>query len=65
MGKTLEFSVLNRKVQIEKLQTTKFDLAIIGGGVTGAGIALDAASRGLNVCLVEKNDFASGTYMIL
>jgi glycerol-3-phosphate dehydrogenase len=61
MGKTLEFSVLNRKVQIEKLQTTKFDLAIIGGGVTGAGIALDAASRGLNVCLVEKNDFASGT----
>jgi len=61
MAKTLEFSVLNRKAQIEKLQTIKFDLAIIGGGVTGAGIALDATSRGLNVCLVEKNDFASGT----
>jgi glycerol-3-phosphate dehydrogenase len=61
MAKTLEFSVLNRKAQIEKSQTIKFDLAIIGGGVTGAGIALDATSRGLNVCLVEKNDFASGT----
>ncbi|WP_344788171.1 glycerol-3-phosphate dehydrogenase/oxidase [Postechiella marina] len=55
------FSVLNRTETLEKLQNQKFDLAIIGGGVTGAGIALDAASRGLNVCLVEKNDFASGT----
>ncbi len=61
MEKAEGFSVLNRATQIEKLQTQKFDLAIIGGGVTGAGIALDAASRGLNVCLVEKNDFASGT----
>ncbi|GAB1856922.1 glycerol-3-phosphate dehydrogenase [Flavobacteriaceae bacterium MHTCC 0001] len=61
MEKPVEFSVLNRADQIEKLQTQKFDLAIIGGGVTGAGIALDAASRGLKVCLVEKNDFASGT----
>ncbi len=59
--KNIEFSVLNRTAQVEKLQTTKFDIAIIGGGVTGAGIALDAASRGLKVCLVEKNDFASGT----
>ncbi len=57
----LEFSVLDRAEQIKKLQDGKFDLAIIGGGVTGAGIALDAASRGLKVCLVEKNDFASGT----
>ena len=55
------FSILNREKQILKLQTQKFDLAIIGGGVTGAGIALDAASRGLSVCLIEKNDFASGT----
>ena len=61
MGKILKFSVLNRRSLIEKLQTVKFDLAVIGGGVTGAGIALDAASRGLKVCLVEKNDFASGT----
>ncbi|WP_396633349.1 FAD-dependent oxidoreductase [Maribacter sp. R86514] len=59
--KMLAFSVLNRAEQIKKLQEDKFDLAIIGGGVTGAGIALDAASRGLKVCLVEKSDFASGT----
>jgi len=38
-----------------------FDLAVIGGGITGAGVALDAASRGLRVALVEKGDFASGT----
>ncbi len=38
-----------------------FDLIVIGGGITGGGIALDAASRGLKVALVEKNDFASGT----
>lgn len=38
-----------------------FDLAIIGGGILGAGIARDAAMRGLSVALVEKNDFASGT----
>lgn len=37
------------------------DMVIIGGGITGAGIALDAASRGLKVALLEKNDFASGT----
>ncbi|MCL4126378.1 UNVERIFIED_CONTAM: hypothetical protein GTU68_051446 [Idotea baltica] len=55
------FSILNREAHLIKLQTQKFDLAIIGGGVTGAGIALDAASRGLNVCLIEKGDFASGT----
>lgn len=61
MENSIEFSVINRATQIENLQTQKFDLAIIGGGVTGAGIALDAASRGLKVCLVEKNDFASGT----
>jgi glycerol-3-phosphate dehydrogenase len=38
-----------------------FDLAVVGGGITGAGIALDAASRGLSVALIEKDDFASGT----
>jgi glycerol-3-phosphate dehydrogenase len=38
-----------------------FDLLVVGGGVTGAGIALDAASRGLDVLLVERDDFASGT----
>ncbi|WP_299434677.1 glycerol kinase GlpK [uncultured Aquimarina sp.] len=57
----IRFSILDRDRQLQRAQTTKYDLIIIGGGVTGAGIALDAASRGLKVCLVEKNDFASGT----
>lgn len=39
----------------------KFDVLVIGGGITGAGVALDAASRGLRTALIEKNDFASGT----
>ena len=55
------FSFFNRKEIISSLQKTEFDLLIIGGGITGAGIALDAASRGMKVALVEKNDFASGT----
>ena len=41
--------------------TEPFDLLVIGGGITGAGIALDAVSRGMTVGLVERNDFASGT----
>jgi glycerol-3-phosphate dehydrogenase len=49
----------------ELLETLKkgetFDLLVIGGGATGCGIALDAASRGLSVALAEKGDFASGT----
>src|SRR5947208_16030412 len=40
---------------------TLFDLAIIGGGINGAGIARDAAGRGLSVLLLEQNDLASGT----
>ena len=44
-----------------KLQKKEYDLLIIGGGITGAGIALDAVSRGMKVALLEKNDFASGT----
>jgi glycerol-3-phosphate dehydrogenase len=39
----------------------EYDLLIIGGGASGAGVALEAASRGLKCCLVEKFDFASGT----
>src|SRR5437868_12132330 len=38
-----------------------FDVLVIGGGITGAGIARDAALRGLRVALVDKGDFASGT----
>src|SRR5215472_3524109 len=54
-------SLGRRDDQIERLRTERFDLAVVGGGITGAGIALDAASRGLKVALVEKDDFASGT----
>lgn len=57
----LQFSILDRPSTIDKLQSEHFDLLIIGGGITGAGIALDAASRGLKTALVEKNDFAFGT----
>ena len=39
---------------------TQFDILIIGGGATGAGVAVDAVSRGLRVALVEREDFASG-----
>src|SRR5881397_1401810 len=52
---------LFRDQQIETLSRETFDLAIIGGGITGAGIALDAAARGLKVALIDKGDFAGGT----
>jgi glycerol-3-phosphate dehydrogenase len=52
---------LDRNTSIAKLQSENFDLLIIGGGITGAGIALDAATRGLKTALIEKKDFAYGT----
>lgn len=55
------FSLTFRDQLLERLRTEKFDLLIIGGGITGAGIALDAVSRGLKVALVEKEDFSYGT----
>lgn len=54
-------STLKRTENIARMQSEVFDLAVIGGGITGAGIALDARSRGISVALVEKSDFASGT----
>ncbi|WP_025742423.1 glycerol-3-phosphate dehydrogenase/oxidase [Aquimarina pacifica] len=57
----LQFSILDRSQQLDSAKKEMYDLVIIGGGITGAGIALDAISRGLKVCLIEKNDFASGT----
>ncbi len=46
---------------LDRLAAEQFDLLVIGGGITGAGVALDAASRGLKTALVERDDFASGT----
>ena len=43
------------------LGSEEFDVLVIGGGINGVGIALDAASRGLSAALVESADFASGT----
>src|SRR5204862_7002989 len=44
-----------------RLADETFDIVVIGGGITGTGVALDAASRGLRTALVERDDFASGT----
>ncbi len=55
------FNATHRDQLISKLNETHYDLIVIGGGVTGAGIVLDASARGLKCALVEKNDFASGT----
>ena len=52
---------MNREEHLERLKTETFDLLVIGGGATGAGVALDAASRGLSVALVERDDFSAGT----
>ncbi len=58
---TSELSLDQRDAAIDSLGREDFDVLIIGGGVTGAGAALDAASRGLKVALVEARDIASGT----
>lgn len=52
---------MNREQQLDQLKVQRFDLLVIGGGATGAGIALDAATRGLSVALVERGDFSEGT----
>ena len=51
----------DRRANIERLKNEQFDVLVIGGGITGVGVALDAASRGLRTALVEKDDFSSGT----
>ncbi|WP_447009606.1 glycerol-3-phosphate dehydrogenase/oxidase [Saccharothrix hoggarensis] len=50
-----------RRADLDHLASATVDLLVVGGGVTGAGVALDAASRGLSVCLVEAHDLAFGT----
>ncbi len=53
--------MLPRDRALEVLAAERFDILVIGGGITGAGVALDAASRGFSVALVEKRDYAAGT----
>lgn len=57
----MSFSYLERKKFIEASEVTDYDLVIIGGGITGAGVARDAAQRGLKVFLLDSADYASGT----
>ncbi|HLI70179.1 MAG TPA: glycerol-3-phosphate dehydrogenase/oxidase [Ktedonobacteraceae bacterium] len=57
----LPFSSTARVYNLSLMEREQFDVLVIGGGVTGAGVALDAAARGYRVALVEKLDFASGT----
>jgi glycerol-3-phosphate dehydrogenase len=61
MGRPAEFSFRSRGKNLRALTEQRFDLVVIGGGITGAGIARDASLRGLSVALVERRDFASGT----
>ncbi len=51
----------NRAAALRRMAETTFDVVVVGGGVTGAGTALDAATRGLSVALVEQRDWAAGT----
>lgn len=53
---------LSRRASLQRLkQTNRFDLLVVGGGATGLGVALEAATRGLSVAVVERDDFAKGT----
>ena len=54
-------SSFERAHMLHRLGSERFDVLVIGGGITGVGVALDAASRGLSTALVEADDFASGT----
>src|SRR6188508_2633635 len=51
----------DRAATLRRLADDPFDVLVVGGGITGVGVALDAASRGLRTALVERDDFASGT----
>ena len=60
-GNQFGLSVNNREAILRLAEAKHWDLVVIGGGITGAGILLDARLRGMDVLLVEQNDFASGT----
>ncbi|MGI8662814.1 MAG: glycerol-3-phosphate dehydrogenase/oxidase [Acidimicrobiales bacterium] len=54
-------TTFERSTSLRRLAAETFDVLVIGGGITGGGVALDAASRGLRTALVERHDFSSGT----
>ncbi|MFD2217050.1 glycerol-3-phosphate dehydrogenase/oxidase [Metabacillus endolithicus] len=56
-----QFSSINRSKYLEEMEANSLDLLVIGGGITGTGIALDAQVRGLKTGLIEMQDFAAGT----
>jgi glycerol-3-phosphate dehydrogenase len=58
---TVPSLAFDRTTSLRRLEHETFDVLVVGAGITGAGVALDAASRGLKVALVERDDFASGT----
>ncbi|OLS37221.1 glycerol-3-phosphate dehydrogenase/oxidase [Bacillus sp. MRMR6] len=60
-GICVTFSSFNRVDQLNSLSDEQYDVLVIGGGITGAGIALDAALRGMKVALIDMQDFAAGT----
>ena len=53
--------MISRGQALAAMREDAFDVVVIGGGITGAGVALDAASRGYSVALVERGDFGQGT----
>ena len=53
--------MIARSDALVALESEAFDVVVIGGGITGAGVALDAATRGYSVALVERADYAAGT----
>ena len=61
MKQAQSFSSLERKKKFEGMNGNNYDLIVIGGGITGAGIALDAVTRGMSILLLEMQDFAAGT----
>ena len=61
MSSARPLSPSERSEALHRLSTEEFDILVIGGGVVGGGAALDAATRGLKVGLVEARDYASGT----